>query len=110
MDAQALVSTATGRCWRCWAAPPSGRSPPGTEPRGSRCTPGGARFEQEGMPGVADRSRRPRSSRHWRAADLGALICELRRKHPRWGARRLVHELGRRGCSGCRAGRRCIGC
>jgi hypothetical protein len=25
------------------------------------------------------------------------LICELRRQHPRWGARRLVWELGRRG-------------
>ncbi|MGH3375681.1 MAG: hypothetical protein ACRDP6_13160 [Actinoallomurus sp.] len=22
------------------------------------------------------------------------MICDLRRQHPRWGARRIVHELG----------------
>ena len=27
-------------------------------------------------------------------APVEALICELRRTHPRWGPRRLVHELG----------------
>lgn len=31
---------------------------------------------------------------------MEALICELRRNHPRWGARRLVFELGRRDCPG----------
>jgi transposase InsO family protein len=25
------------------------------------------------------------------------LICRMRREHPRWGARRIVHELGQRG-------------
>jgi transposase len=55
------------------------------------------RFEQEGMPGLADRSRRPRSSPTRLPAEVEALVCELRRKHPRWGARRLVWELGRRG-------------
>jgi transposase InsO family protein len=55
------------------------------------------RFEQEGMLGLADRSRRPRSSPTRLPAELEALVCELRRKHPRWGARRLVWELGRRG-------------
>jgi transposase len=55
------------------------------------------RFEQEGMPGLTDRSRRPRSSPHRLPAEVEALVCELRRKHPRWGARRLVWELGRRG-------------
>src|SRR6202012_346175 len=31
------------------------------------------------------------------AADVEALICELRRRNPRWGARRISFELGRRG-------------
>jgi len=38
---------------------------------------------------------RGRSTRRWRAA-----ICEMRRAHPRWGQRRMLFELGRRGCSG----------
>ncbi|WSJ89932.1 hypothetical protein OG430_42280 [Streptomyces sp. NBC_01304] len=25
------------------------------------------------------------------------MICRLRRQHPRWGARRIAHELGGRG-------------
>jgi transposase len=52
------------------------------------------RFELEGMPGLADRSRRPRSSPARLAADVEALVCQLRREHPRWGARRIVYELG----------------
>jgi transposase len=55
------------------------------------------RFEAEGMPGLADRSRRPRSSPARLAAEVEALVCQLRREHPRWGARRIVYELGLRG-------------
>jgi transposase InsO family protein len=55
------------------------------------------RFEAEGMPGLADRSRRPRSSPSRVGAETETLICRLRREHPRWGARRIAHELGRRG-------------
>ncbi|MEV5541036.1 IS481 family transposase [Saccharopolyspora shandongensis] len=55
------------------------------------------RFQQEGMNGLADRSRRPRTSPNRVVADVEALVCELRRQHPRWGARRISHELGRRG-------------
>ena len=55
------------------------------------------RFEQEGLPGLADRSRRPRTSPKQLDADIEALICELRRTHPRWGARRIEFELGQRG-------------
>jgi hypothetical protein len=29
------------------------------------------------------------------AGEIEARVCELRRMHPRWGPRRLVHELGR---------------
>jgi transposase InsO family protein len=55
------------------------------------------RFEAEGMPGLADRSRRPKSSPSRVDPEVEALICRLRREHPRWGARRIAHELGRRG-------------
>ncbi|WP_406726804.1 helix-turn-helix domain-containing protein [Streptomyces sp. GD-15H] len=55
------------------------------------------RFEREGMPGLLDRSRRPRNSPMRLSAEVEAEICELRRRHPRWGARRISHELARRG-------------
>ncbi len=59
-----------------------------------------ARYRAEGLDGLADRSHAPR--RHpWRIrAELEALICELRRAHRRWGPRRLVFEMGRRGYPG----------
>jgi hypothetical protein len=49
------------------------------------------------MPGLADRSRRPRSSPARLSADVETVVCQLRREHPRWGARRIVYELGLRG-------------
>jgi transposase InsO family protein len=54
------------------------------------------RFQQEGMPGLADRSRRPQSSPSRLSAEAEALICDMRRQHPRWGARRISHELSLR--------------
>ena len=55
------------------------------------------RFEADGMPGLVDRSRRPRSRPSRVDAEIEALICRLRREHPRWGARRITFELGQRG-------------
>jgi transposase InsO family protein len=52
------------------------------------------RVELEGMPGLADRSRRPRSSPGRLSGEIEALICQMRREHPRWGARRITYELG----------------
>lgn len=46
------------------------------------------RFVLEGMPGLLDRSRRPRNSPAGLSAEMEAEICELRRRHLRWGARR----------------------
>src|SRR3954470_21520678 len=54
-----------------------------------------ARYREAGLAGLADRSRRPRSSPNRVAAELEARGCELRRAHPRWGAQRIVHELMR---------------
>jgi transposase len=55
------------------------------------------RYRQEGLPGLADRSHRPHHHPGQLAAQVEARVCELRRTHPRWGPRRLVHELRRPG-------------
>jgi transposase InsO family protein len=54
-----------------------------------------ARYRASGLAGLADRSRRPRSSPSQASAELEARVCELRRDHPRWGAQRILHELMR---------------
>lgn len=55
------------------------------------------RYREEGLPGLADRSHRPHRHPWQLSPDVEALVCELRRSHPRWGPRRLVYELGRVG-------------
>ncbi|MBG0853701.1 IS481 family transposase [Streptomyces spinoverrucosus] len=55
------------------------------------------KYERSGLPGLADRSHRPAWCPHRIAADVEAAVCELRRGHPGWGPRRLVHELTRQG-------------
>jgi transposase len=55
------------------------------------------RFERDGIAGLQEASRRPHTSPRRLAADLEALVCELRGKHRRWGARRIRFELGRLG-------------
>jgi transposase InsO family protein len=54
------------------------------------------RYRAGGLAGLADRSHRPKSCPHQVDGQVEALICELRRAHPGWGPRRLVHELARR--------------
>ena len=54
-------------------------------------------LEQPGLPGLQDRSRRPRHSPQRMRAEVESLVCQLRGEPPRWGARRLVFELGWRG-------------
>jgi transposase InsO family protein len=56
-----------------------------------------ARYANHGLAGLVDRSKRPQSCPHQLPVELEAAICELRREHPRWGPRRLQHELGRSG-------------
>jgi transposase InsO family protein len=55
------------------------------------------RYESGGLAGLADRSRRPKSSPGQVSPQIEAVVCELRREHPRWGPVRLAHELGRAG-------------
>ena len=55
------------------------------------------RYRQEGIAGLEDRSHQVHNH-PWRIpAEIEELVCELRRAHPKWGPRRLVFEMGRRG-------------
>jgi hypothetical protein len=55
------------------------------------------RYEADGLPGLEDRSHRPRSCPHQMSPLVEAAVLELRRLHPAWGPRRIVVELARRG-------------
>jgi transposase InsO family protein len=55
------------------------------------------RYLEEGLEGLTPRSRRPRSSPVQIEPWLEARIVGLRRRHPRWGARRIQAELRRAG-------------
>lgn len=54
------------------------------------------RFEEEGKAGLLDRSRRPLTSPNETPDEITEAILELRRKHPRWGAKKLLKVLTRR--------------
>ncbi|MEV4167914.1 IS481 family transposase [Nonomuraea sp. NPDC049709] len=56
-----------------------------------------SRYRESGLGGLVDRSRRPHSSPSQMSARVEVLVCELRRRHPRWGPVRLAHEAGLRG-------------
>ena len=55
------------------------------------------RYAAGGIDGLRDVSRRPRTSPSRLPAETEALVCELRRAHPRWGARRIAFEVAQRG-------------
>lgn len=55
------------------------------------------RYFEEGVAGLEPRSTRPRFSPAQMEPALEVEICTLRRKHPRWGARRIRAELLRAG-------------
>jgi transposase InsO family protein len=56
-----------------------------------------ARYHQGGLPALADRSHKPLSCAHQIPAEIEAAICEIRRRHPGWGPKRIEYELGRNG-------------
>lgn len=47
------------------------------------------RYGTEGIPGLEDRSRRPKSSPNATGAQMERVILDLRGKHPAWGGRKL---------------------
>jgi transposase InsO family protein len=51
------------------------------------------RYRDDGLAGLVDQSRRPDTSPRQTSVEVERLICEMRREHPRWGARRIAHEL-----------------
>ena len=53
------------------------------------------RYRAAGLAGLVDRSHRTVSCPHRASAELEAVVCELRRSHPKWGALRILHELMR---------------
>ena len=53
------------------------------------------RYRAAGLAGLADRSHRPHANPNRASAEIEAIVCELRRAHPKWGAQRIVHELMR---------------
>jgi transposase InsO family protein len=55
------------------------------------------RYRAGGLAALADRSHRPVSCPQRTDAEVEAVVCEIRRMHPRWGPARLAHELQRRG-------------
>jgi len=54
-----------------------------------------ARYETGGVIALVDRSRAPRSHPHAVTATVVERILEVRRRHPRWGPRKLLQVLRR---------------
>ena len=55
-----------------------------------------ARYLVEGVPGLADRSHRPHASPQQAGGAVEVRVAEMRRQHPRWGAKRIRMELLRK--------------
>ena len=55
-----------------------------------------SRFEASGLPGLEERSRRPSGCSHQTPIEIAEVILGLRRKHPHWGAKKLLAILNKR--------------
>jgi transposase InsO family protein len=53
------------------------------------------RYEEAGLAGLSERSRRPKQSPQRTAAELERRVVELRQRYPDWGARKLQVLLAR---------------
>jgi transposase InsO family protein len=51
------------------------------------------RYKAEGVEGLRDRSKAPRSCPHRTQEDVAEKIIEVRRRHPRWGPKKIVAVL-----------------
>jgi transposase-like protein len=54
-------------------------------------------YRDEGPRGLEDRSHKVHANPWQIPAELEAAVCELRRAHRKWGPKRLVSGMGRRG-------------
>jgi putative transposase len=55
-----------------------------------------ARFEDSGLSGLEERSRRPKGCSHETAIEITEAVLEFRRKHPYWGAKKILSVLEKR--------------
>src|SRR5688500_16424605 len=55
-----------------------------------------ARYAAEGAAGLRERSHRPQTCPHETAPDAVHALCELRRRHPTWGPKKLLAVLAQR--------------
>src|ERR1700686_771260 len=55
-----------------------------------------ARYEGDGLEGLNNRPHRPAQSPHQMPPVVEAIVLEMRRSHPYWGARRSAVELVRK--------------
>ena len=55
------------------------------------------RYREQGLAGIAERSRRPRRSPERTSEQLEAMVVQLRLRYPDWGAGKLSVLLGREG-------------
>ncbi len=55
-----------------------------------------ARYEGDGLEGLGNRSSRPAHCPHQTPPAVEAMVLEMRRAHPYWGARRIAFELARK--------------
>jgi transposase InsO family protein len=54
------------------------------------------RYLAQGLAGLADQSHRPAYCPHQVAGEVEVIVAEMRRQHPRWGAKRIRLEMLRR--------------
>ena len=54
------------------------------------------RFEEEGVAGLLDQIRRPRSHPNQTPEEIERALTAFRRKHPDWGPKKIVHVLSTR--------------
>jgi transposase InsO family protein len=54
-----------------------------------------SRYHDAGLSGLQDRSRKPRSCPHQTESDLVQALLEARRRHPTWGAKKLLKLLSK---------------
>jgi transposase len=54
-------------------------------------------YEDQGLPGLVDRSHRPSRCSHQMDPAIEVWVLEARRRNPDWGPRRLVHEASSAG-------------
>ena len=55
-----------------------------------------ARYDAEGPAGLTNRSSRPQHSPQTTDEDIVAAIVALRKRHPRWGAKKILPVLAER--------------